>query len=254
MELNKALVAYCLRIADNSLIHAQRISEWTGHGPILEEDIAMSNVALDLIGQARGFYTYASHLDGLSKSEDYYAFHRGEREYRNRLLVELPNSKDFGITMMKIFLNGCFDYLLFRSLMNSKDDTISGLAAKSLKEVTYHVRHSSDWVIRLGDGTEESHQRIQNTLNELWPYSNELFDQDEVDEFLIAQGIAVDKNGLKEEWYKMVDEIFKKATLLIPEDVSYFPSGSLKGVHTEHLGYLLAEMQYLPRMYPDAVW
>lgn len=253
-DLNKALNEFCLRIADNSLIHAQRISEWTGHGPILEEDIAMSNVALDLIGQARGFYTYAAQIEGNGKTEDVYAFHRGEREFRNKLMVELPDNKDFGFTMMKLFLNGCFDYLMFRDLMKSKDETISGLAAKSIKEVTYHVRHAGDWVVRLGDGTQESHDRVQNSLNELWPFTNELFEQDSIDTLLITNGIAFDKEGFRNEWMSMVTEIIKKATLSIPENNTYFPSGGLKGVHTEHFGYLLAEMQYLPRMYPDAVW
>ncbi|MFM7016013.1 MAG: 1,2-phenylacetyl-CoA epoxidase subunit PaaC [Bacteroidota bacterium] len=254
MELNKAIVEYCLRIADNSLIHAQRISEWTGHGPILEEDIAMSNIALDLIGQARGFYTYASQIEGLGKTEDFYAFQRGERDFRNKLMAEQPDFKDFGFAMMKIFLNGCFDYLLFRDLMKSKDETISGLAAKAIKEVTYHVRHAGDWMLRLGDGTAESHHRIQNSLNELWPYTNELFEMDNVDEVLIENGTAFDKANLKDEWTNMVKEIFAKATLSIPENTTYYPSGSLKGLHSEHLGFLLAEMQYLPRMYPDAVW
>lgn len=253
-DLNKALNEFCLRIADNSLIHAQRISEWTGHGPILEEDIAMSNVALDLIGQARGFYTYAAQIEGNGKTEDIYAFHRGEREFRNKLMVELPDNKDFGFTMMKLFLNGCFDYLMFRDLMKSKDETISGLAAKSIKEVTYHVRHAGDWIVRLGDGTQESYERVQNSLNELWPFTNELFEQDSIDRLLITSGIALDKEGFRNEWMSMVTEIIKKATLSIPENNAYFPSGGLKGVHTEHFGYLLAEMQYLPRMYPDAVW
>jgi ring-1,2-phenylacetyl-CoA epoxidase subunit PaaC len=253
-DLNKALIDFCLRIADNSLIHAQRISEWTGHGPILEEDIAMSNVALDLIGQSRGFYTYAAQIEGDGKTEDFYAFRRGEREFRNKLMVEQPDNKDFGFTMMKLFLNGCFDYLMFRDLMKSTDETISGLAAKSIKEVTYHVRHAGDWVVRLGDGTEESHQRIQNSLNELWPYTNELFEQDSVDALLISNGISFDKEKFRDEWTKMVHEIFAKATLSVPENNTYSPTGGLKGIHSEHLGYLLAEMQYLPRTYPDAVW
>jgi ring-1,2-phenylacetyl-CoA epoxidase subunit PaaC len=253
-DLNKALIDFCLRIADNSLIHAQRISEWTGHGPILEEDIAMSNVALDLIGQSRGFYTYAAQIEGDGKTEDFYAFRRGEREFRNKLMVEQPDNKDFGFTMMKLFLNGCFDYLMFRDLMKSTDETISGLAAKSIKEVTYHVRHAGDWIVRLGDGTEESHQRIQNSLNELWPYTNELFEQDSVDALLISNGISFDKEKFRDEWTKMVHEIFAKATLPVPENNTYSPTGGLKGIHSEHLGYLLAEMQYLPRTYPDAVW
>jgi len=253
-DLNKALIDFCLRIADNSLIHAQRISEWTGHGPILEEDIAMSNVALDLIGQSRGFYTYAAQIEGDGKTEDFYAFRRGEREFRNKLMVEQPDNKDFGFTMMKLFLNGCFDYLMFRDLMKSTDETISGLAAKSIKEVTYHVRHAGDWIVRLGDGTEESHQRIQNSLNELWPYTNELFEQDSVDALLISNGIAFDKEKFRDEWTKMVHEIFAKATLSVPENNTYSPTGGLKGIHSEHLGYLLADMQYLPRTYPDAVW
>ena len=253
-DLNKALIEFCIRIADNSLIHAQRISAWTGHGPILEEDIAMSNMALDLIGQSRGFYTYAAQLEGNGKTEDVYAFHRGEREFRNKLMVELPDNKDFGFTMMKLFLNGCFDYLMFRDLIKSNDETISGLAAKSIKEVTYHVRHAGDWVLRLGDGTPESHQRIQNSLNELWSFTNELFEQDAIDALLISNGIAFDKESFRAEWTKMVMEIITKATLVLPENTTYFATGGLKGVHSEHFGFLLAEMQYLPRMYPDAVW
>ena len=169
-------------------------------------------------------------------------------------MVEQPDNKDFGFTMMKLFLNGCFDYLMFRDLMKSTDETISGLAAKSIKEVTYHVRHAGDWVVRLGDGTEESHQRIQNSLNELWPYTNELFEQDSVDALLISNGIAFDKEKFRDEWTKMVHEIFAKATLSVPENSTYSPTGGLKGIHSEHLGYLLAEMQYLPRTYPDAIW
>jgi ring-1,2-phenylacetyl-CoA epoxidase subunit PaaC len=254
MSSNKALIEYCLRIADNSSILAHRLSEWCGHGPILEEDIAMSNMALDLIGQARGFYAYAATLEGKGRSEDDLAFRRDTREFFNRNLVEQPDHKDFGTAMMRSFLYSCLSYLQFRALINSKDETISGLSAKAIKEVTYHVRHCGDWIVRLGDGTEESHKRISNSLDELWMYTNELFEQNEVDASLLKDGIGVDLNSLKQDWLDLVNEIFSQAKLSIPAAGGYQSSGGINGMHTEHLGYILAEMQFLPRAYPDAIW
>jgi ring-1,2-phenylacetyl-CoA epoxidase subunit PaaC len=254
MSSNKALIEYCLRIADNSSILAHRLSEWSGHGPILEEDIAMSNMALDLIGQARGFYAYAATLEGQGRTEDDLAFRRDTREFKSRNLVEQPDHKDFGTAMMRTFLYSCISYLQFRGLINSKDETISGLSAKAIKEVTYHVRHCGDWIVRLGDGTEESHRRISESLDELWMYTNELFEQNEVDAILLKEGIGVDLNSLKQDWMNLVNEIFSQAKLSIPAEGGYQSSGGINGMHTEHLGYILAEMQFLPRAYPDAIW
>ena len=252
MEKQEALFEYNLRIGDNALVLAQRLSEWSGSGPILEEDIAMSNMALDLIGQSRGFLTYAGAVEGKGRSEDDLAYFRDVRLFRNRMLVEMPNG-DFGVTMMRSFLFSAFAYLHFRGLVKSKDETISGLAEKSLKEVTYHLRHSSQWVIRLGDGTDESHQRVQTAANDLWSYTNELFEMNEVDELLIKEEIAFDLNGFREEWNQLIKEVFTKATLEIP-DAGYNSKGGINGFHTEHLGFLLAEMQSLPRSLPDAKW
>jgi len=253
MTQQEALFKYSLRLGDNALILAQRLCEWCGHGPVLEEDIAMSNMGLDLIGQSRGFYSYAALVEGKNNSEDDLAFHRNEREFYNRCLVEQPNY-DFAATMMRSFLYGSLAYLQFRALTKSTDNTIAGLAEKSLKEVTYHVRHSSDWVIRLGDGTGESHRRTQDALDELWHFTNELFEMDEADELLIKAGIACDLASLRNEWNAMIDEVLKKATLVKPMEEGYQSTGGMNGMHTEHLGHLLSEMQFLPRAYPDAKW
>ncbi len=253
MEKKQALFTYCVRLADNAVVMAQRLCEWCGHGPILEEDIAMSNMGLDFLGQARGFYTYAATLEGKGRSEDDMAFHRNEREFCNRCMVEQPNG-DFAQTMMRSFLYGCQAYLQFRSLVKSKDETIAGLSEKALKEVTYHVRHSSEWIIRLGDGTAESHRRAQDALDELWSFTDELFEMDEVDALLIKEGIAVDLNTLRAEWDQLVDEVLGKATLVRPAMKGYQSKGGIYGNHTEHLGHMLSEMQFLPRAYPDAKW
>jgi ring-1,2-phenylacetyl-CoA epoxidase subunit PaaC len=251
--MNKELYEYCLRLGDNSLILGHRISEWCGHGPILEEDIALSNMALDLIGQSRGFLSYAGELEGKRRTEDEFAFHRDAREFKNRMLVELPNG-DFGFTIVRSFLFSAYAYLLFRELTNSSDETISGLAEKSLKEITYHLRHTSDWIVRLGDGTEESHQKIQDAFNELWMYTDELFEMDEVDSALIKQHIAADVSLLRKGWNDMIDVVLKKATITRPSDNTYKSKGGIHGIHTEHLGFLLAEMQFLPRAYPGSQW
>lgn len=253
MTQQEALFQYCLRLGDNAVILGQRLSEWSGHGPQLEEDIAMSNMSLDLIGQARGFLTYAGKVEDKGRTEDDLAFLRGEREFYNFLMVEQPNG-DFASTMMRSFLYGCFAYLQFRELTKSKDETVAGLAAKSLKEVTYHVRHCGDWVIRLGDGTDESNRRINEAVADLWSYTNEFFENDEVVEMMMKAGIGCDHAALRDEWKQMVKHIFDQATLQVPEVVVYKATGGLKGLHTEHLGHLLTEMQYLQRTYPGATW
>ena len=208
------LSQYTLRIADSSLILGQRMSEWCSKGPTLEEDIAMSNIALDLFGQANGFYEYASKLDG-SKSADDLAFKRNEREFFNRQLSEQENG-NFGKTTVRNFLNDAFNFLFYTELSSSKDETLSALAAKSLKEVKYHLRHSSNWLIRLGDGTKESNLKVQEALDFLWKYTGELFEMDEIDNEILALGIGVDNKELKERWNEIVNSTIEKAKLNRP--------------------------------------
>lgn len=246
-----SLFTYTLRIADSSLILGQRMSEWCSNGPTLEEDIAMSNISLDMFGQANGFYQYAAQLDG-TKSADELAFRRNEREFFNHQLVEQENG-NFGTTMVRNFLHDVFNFLFYTELSKSKDETLSALASKSLKEVKYHLRHSSNWLVRLGDGTAESNAKTQVALEELWMYTGELFEMDNLDAELLNSGIAVDNSALKLEWDRMVNKTLVKAKLTRPED-AYMATGGKKGLHTEYLGFILSEMQFLQRAYPDAKW
>jgi len=227
------------------------MSEWCSNGPTLEEDIAMSNISLDMFGQANGFYQYAAQLDG-TKSADELAFRRNEREFFNHQLVEQENG-NFGTTMVRNFLHDVFNFLFYTELTKSKDETLSALASKSLKEVKYHLRHSSNWLIRLGDGTGESNTKVQDALEELWMYTGELFEMDNLDAELLNSGIAVDNSALKSEWDRMVNKTLVKAKLTRPED-AYMATGGKKGIHTEYLGFILSEMQFLQRAYPDAKW
>ena len=251
-ELNKAIFEYCLRLGDSSLILGHRLSEWCGHGPVLEEDIALINIALDHIGRARNILTYAGELEGLGKTEDDLAYQRNERNYRNLLITEYPNT-DFAYTIARQFFFDAYSYFLYEKLKTSKDVTIAAIAEKALKEITYHLRHSSEWILRLGDGTEESKNKIQNALNELWRFTGEMFTMDATDQFLLKEGISVDLNEVKLKWDNKITEILTRATLEKPTG-TFMQSGSKTGVHTEHLGFLLAEMQYLPRTYPEAKW
>ena len=246
-----SLFTYTLRIADSSLILGQRMSEWCSNGPTLEEDIAMSNISLDMFGQANGFYQYAAQLDG-TKSADELAFRRNEREFFNHQLVEQEN-ENFGTTMVRNFLHDVFNFLFYTELSKSKDETLSALAIKSLKEVKYHLRHSSNWLVRLGDGTAESNAKTQVALEKLWMYTGELFEMDALDTELLNLGVAVDNSALKSEWDKMVNNTLAKAKLTRPED-AYMATGGKKGLHTEYLGFILSEMQFLQRAYPDAKW
>jgi ring-1,2-phenylacetyl-CoA epoxidase subunit PaaC len=250
--VKEELIEYCLRLADTSLILGQRLGEWCGHGPILEEDIALTNISLDSIGQARGFYSYAAELDGNVKTEDDYAYLRDEREYRNLLIAEQANG-DFGQTMMRQFLISAFQFYHFDALKNSSDKTLAALAAKSLKEVTYHLRHSSAWVIRLGDGTEESKNRMEKAIEELWLYTGDMFDMDDIEKQLAEKSIAPDRTKLKPLWDKKIEEVFTEAALTVPQNV-FMMSGSREGKHTEHLGFILAEMQSLHRAHPGVQW
>jgi len=251
-KVKTALTEYSIRLGDSPLILGQRLAEWCGHGPILEEDIALTNISLDLIGQARAFLTYAAELEGKGRTEDDLAFLRNERQFKNLLLTEQVNG-DFAQTILRQFLYSAFHVPFYKELSKSKDLTFAALAAKSLKEVMYHLRHSSEWVIRLGDGTTESKNRLENALTELWKYTGEMFDMDETDATLIAEEIAPDLSSIRKVWLDTVNEVFNTATLSVPTDV-FMIKGSRKGRHTEHLGHLLAEMQYLPRTYPGASW
>jgi ring-1,2-phenylacetyl-CoA epoxidase subunit PaaC len=250
--MNEALFKYILRIGDTNLILGQRLSEWTGHGPFLEEDLALTNITLDITGAAKSFLEYAAKVEDKGRTEDDLAFLRNDRQFFNAQITELPNG-DYARTIARQVLVDCFDYYFYQELSKSKDETLAGIAQKSLKEVTYHLRHTSAWLERFGDGTEESHNKVQLALNELWQYTNELFEMNEVDELLIKEGIAVDLNLVKTKWEKHISELVEKSTLTIPQNV-FMQTGSRKGIHTEHLAFILAEMQALPRMYPDAKW
>ncbi len=251
--MNKNLIQYILGIADNSLILGQRLGELCGHGPILETDIAMTNIALDLLGQVRSYYQYVAKLSiDDNVTEDTIAFLRNEREYRNVLLVEQPNT-DFAYSITRQFLFDMYHLLLLTELQNSKDEMLQAIAKKSIKEVTYHVRFSSDWLIRLGDGTEESNDKMQNAINDLWTFTDELFHQTEADIAMVNENIGVDVNLLRTIYYKKISEILETATLQTPESI-YFQKGGKLGIHSEHMGFLLADMQYMQRSFPNMSW
>jgi ring-1,2-phenylacetyl-CoA epoxidase subunit PaaC len=246
------LFTYTLRLADNALVLGHRLSEWVGHAPVLEEDLALGNLALDLIGQARAFYTYAGEVEGKGRDEDALAYLRDAGDYRNVLLVEQPNG-DFAATMTRQLIYSAFARPFFEQLQACKDATLAAIAAKALKEMTYHLRHSAEWIVRLGDGTEESHRRAQDALDELWPYTGELFEIDRIERALIDVGIAVDVAALRPVFERTMDEILAEATLQRPRD-GYMQSGGRSGRHSEHLGYILADLQFLQRAYPGAKW
>lgn len=252
MLLQEALFQYALRLGDTNLILGQRLSEWTGHGPFLEEDLALTNIALDITGTAKSLLEYAATVENKGRTEDDLAYFRNDRQYYNAQITEQPNG-DYANTIIRQVMMDCFDLYFYQELAKSKDETLAGIAQKSIKEVTYHLRHSSSWVMRFGDGTEESHQRAQTAVNALWQYTGELFEMNEVDEILMKEGIAVDLNIVKGKWEAYMTDLLQKSTLVKPENV-FMQTGSRKGIHTEHLAFILAEMQALPRMYPDAKW
>ena len=267
-ERQKFLVDFVLHLADSTLILAQRNSEWCGHGPILEQDIALTNISLDLLGQARSFYQYAAKLINTSPdlqeaysahlhstgeiNEDSLAYLRSERAFTNFLLAEQPNG-DWAKTTLRQFFFSAYQYFFYKELSHSKDDQLAALAAKSLKEVSYHLRWSSEWVIRLGDGTGESHERIVAALNDLWGFTGEMFIPTRYEQGLEGTGVGVNLYNIKEKWEGKVKEIFETATLELP-GATFMYSGGKTGLHTEHLGYILAEMQYLQRSYPGCQW
>jgi ring-1,2-phenylacetyl-CoA epoxidase subunit PaaC len=241
------LINYLLHLADTTLILSQRNAAWCGHGPILEQDIAITNISLDLLGQSRNFYQYAALLIGGDVTEDSLAYLRKEREFKSLLLVEQPNG-DWGQTILRQYLYSQFQHLLFSQLKDHKDEQITAIAAKSLKEITYHVRWSGEWVIRLGNGTEESHQRMLKAIDELWRYTGEFFQPAEYE-----SAAGVDVASLKNSWSEKVSAVFEEATLPVPSNV-FHQLGGKEGKHTEHLGYILTELQYMQRAYPGASW
>ena len=245
--MNNFLIDYTLHLADNALIIAQRNAEWCGHGPILEQDIAITNISLDLIGQSRNFYQYAANLIGNGATEDSLAYLRTEREFKNCLLAEQPNG-DWAQTVLRQFFCSAYQFLLYEKLQHSNNEQLAAIAAKALKEVTYHQRWSSEWVVRLGDGTAESHQRMLKAIDELWRYTGELFI---AADYELEAGFDV--SLLKDDWMKKISLVFEEATLPIPEKV-FMQTGGKTGTHTEHLGYILTELQYLQRTYPNAEW
>lgn len=251
-NIKTALFEYLLWLGDTNLILGHRLSEWCGHGPILEEDIALTNIALDLLGEARYYYTYAGEIESKGRTEDDLAYLRDVMDYRNSLLVEQPNG-DFAITMARQFLFTAFSYHLQQGLLSSTDERIRSVAEKAIKEVTYHLRHSSDWIKRLGDGTEESHRKIQDALNVLWMLTDDLFLTLPGDKLLIDEKIIPDMNFIRKNWEQTVTEVLTEATLKLPED-SFKMKGGREGKHSEHLGYILADMQFLQRTYPGAKW
>jgi ring-1,2-phenylacetyl-CoA epoxidase subunit PaaC len=246
------LVLYVLRRADDALILGHRLSEWCGHAPMLEEDMALANMGLDLLGQARELYSYAALVEGKGNDEDKFAYLRDVRQYRNLLLLEQPNG-DFARTMARQFFYSAFADLYWRAMMTSDDPTLAAIAAKSEKESAYHVRHSSEWIVRLGDGTGESNRRAQTAIDELWAFTGEMFDVDDSERGLIDAGIAVDPATLHSQWLAVVSEIVSQATLALPKG-DWMQQGGRSGRHSEHLGHLLSELQSMQRTFPGVAW
>jgi ring-1,2-phenylacetyl-CoA epoxidase subunit PaaC len=261
--MNEQLINYTLHLADNALVLGHRNSEWCGHGPVLEQDIAITNISLDLIGQARNFYQYAATLKNAQKvsptggdlegaTEDTLAYFRDNREFKNCLLAEQPNG-DWAKTILRQFLFSSYQYYLYEELQNSKDEQLAAISEKSLKEVTYHLRWSSEWVIRLGDGTDESHQRMLNAINELWMYTGELFSAASYELWATGEGVGANVSLLKTKWEGKIKSVFEEATLPYPGKV-FMQTGGKEGKHTEHLGFILAELQFMQRAYPGCEW
>lgn len=245
-------VQYLLRIADTHLILAQRLAEWCGHAPVLEEDIALANMALDLVGQSRALLTRAGQLEGRGHDEDQLAFLRDERDYFNATLVELPRG-DFAVTVLRNLFIATWSKLLWERLLDSSDAEVAAIAGKAVKEVRYHQQHAADWVVRLADSTEEARRRVDAALDELWRYTSELFGSDAVDEHALASGLGPRWADLQEPWLAEITAVFDEAGLAIPKASGFRPTGT-RGVHSEHMGFVLTEMQHLQRSFPGGVW
>ncbi|SFW97726.1 1,2-phenylacetyl-CoA epoxidase subunit PaaC [Marinospirillum alkaliphilum] len=251
---DQALQEYLLRLADSALILGQRLCELCGKAPAVEEEMALMNVALDLVGQARNWYDYAAELEGGQRDADALAYRRDAHEFRNLLLVEQPNG-DYAVTMARQFFYDAWHYFTLQALVNAPDERVAGIAAKALKEVTYHLRRSSEWMKRLGDGTEESHQRMEVAVESLWRFTGEMLTADAVEQHLATAGLAPDAEQLAADWQGLVNSVLTEATLSLPPADAWMQQGGKTGRHTEHLGFILAEMQFLQRAYPDAkIW
>lgn len=248
----QASFPYVLQLGDNALILSHRLSEWCGHGPVLEQDIALTNIALDLLGQARLLLTYAGELEGQGRTEDDLAGFRDAHQFRNVLLVEQPNG-DWAHTIVRQFFFDVYHYYHYQALLQSRDERLAAIAQKALKEVTYHLRYSSEWTIRLGDGTEESHRRMQEAVDDLWMYTGELTTPNDVERQAAETGVGSDLEQIRPLWEAKVQEVLQEATLRLPMN-NWMQSGGKDGRHTEHLGYILAEMQFMQRAYPGLQW
>ena len=246
------LMTYLVRLADDNVVLGQRLSEYIGKAPDLEEDLAVANIGLDHIGIAQHLYTYAAEVEGAGRTEDDFAFWRTERQFTNTLLVEQPH-EGFGELIARQFLFDAYQVELWEALSRSSDDRLAGIAAKALKEARYHLRHTASWMVRLGDGTDESHRRMQDAIDAMWRFTGELFEADDLDRQLAAEGVGVDPTTLRQAWDATVDEVLAEATLQRPDD-PYQASGGRNGMHSEHLGHLLAEMQWMQRTYPELQW
>lgn len=250
--MNQDLFEYLVRLGDDRLVLGHRLSEWCGHAPILEEDIALANIALDLVGQATLLLARAAEVEGAGRDADALAFLRDGIDYHNALLVELPKG-DFAFTIARQYLFGTYALFQADALLQSSDTTLAGIAAKMFKETRYHVRHSGEWMLKLGDGTDESHARLQDAVNDLWRYTGELFHTDEVEQRLVAQRLAVDSSALQPQWLEQVNDVLERSGIKSPE-TKWMQRGGRAGRHTEHLGHMLAEMQSLQRQHPGAAW
>ena len=251
-DLQADILQYAVRLGDDSIILGHRVSEWTSRGPFLEEDIALANVALDYIGRARMYYSYAAELSDDGKKEDDFPYKRNEREFQNHLINELPRG-DFAYTMARQLCVDVFNIHYLTAMCQSNDATLAAVAAKGIKETKYHLRRSHDWTLRLGDGTEESHSRMQVALDDLWGYTHEMFEQDELEKRLVSAGVAVDSSSLREVWLTDISAIIEEATLTVPT-AEWAVRGGREGYHTESLGHLLTELQFVHRSYPGCQW
>jgi ring-1,2-phenylacetyl-CoA epoxidase subunit PaaC len=250
--MTEQLFKYTLGLADDAMVHSCRLAEWCSNAPILEEDLALTNFALDLLGRAQMLYAYAAKIEGKGRTEDDLAYRRSERQYFNHLMTELPNG-DFAYTIAKILLIAVYENMYYTALQNSSDETLRAIAAKTVKETAYHKTHAADWTVRLGDGTDESHQRMQTAIDQLWKYTGEFFEKNSTELALMDQNIAVNRSDMHEGWKKHIAAVLHEATLKMPAD-GFMQKGGRNGVHTEYLGHILSEMQYLQRAYPDATW
>ncbi|MES2478110.1 MAG: 1,2-phenylacetyl-CoA epoxidase subunit PaaC [Bacteroidota bacterium] len=252
MTKQEALYKYLLQLGDNALIQSHRLSEWCSKGPILEEDLALTNIALDYIGRAQNLLQYAGEVEGKGRTSDDLAYRRPEHQYYNNLIAEMPKG-DFAYTIAKQLFISTFEFLLYTELCTSKDETLAAIAGKAIKEIRYHWTHSRDWCYRLGKGTAFSNDKLQQAINDLWMYTGEQFEMSDEEDMLCTEGVAYDNKALQSKWQEMVSNVLTASNIITPVS-GYMQTGGRKGIHTENLGHILSEMQYLQRAYPDATW